>query len=226
MKKIVYIDCDGTIKNDNGEISQRTKKAINDFTQLGNYIVLCTGQPRYFAEKINKEIGGHSFFISSNGAEIYDSVESKIIKIINIEDSDFMIIYEYAEKNNLRIVAVAEDREFVTKEIKNKNQYMFPDKFKDLKNFLEDNKIKQIMLVSSDNEKINIAKLELLNKTNSIIVVNQSSNEREPWIVFGNSKVSKGEAIKELTTYLGKNMYNTIGIGNGYNDISMFEVCW
>ena len=80
------------------------------------------------------------------------------------------------------------------------------------------------MLVSSDNEKINIAKLELLNKTNSIIVVNQSSNEREPWIVFGNSKVSKGEAIKELTTYLGENMYNTIGIGNGYNDISMFEV--
>ena len=52
MKKIVYIDCDGTLKNDKGEISARTKRAIKKFTKAGNYIVLCTGQPRYFAEKI------------------------------------------------------------------------------------------------------------------------------------------------------------------------------
>ena len=224
MKKIIYIDCDGTLKNDKGEISERTKKAINQFTQAGNYIVLCTGQPRYFAEKISKEIGCESFFISSNGSEIYNNIEGRIIKIISVDNADFIRIYEYAEKNDIRIVAVSTDKEFVTKEIRNKNQYMLPNNLIDLEIFLTHNKIKQIMLISSDNKKISRAKSELINKTDSITILNQSTNEKEPWVAFGNSKVSKGEAIKELTTYLGETINNTIAIGNGYNDISMFEV--
>ncbi len=224
MKKIVYIDCDGTLKNDKGEISQRTKKAINQFTQAGNYIVLCTGQPRYFAEKISKEIECESFFISSNGAEIYNNMDGNIIKIVSIDNIDFMKIYEYAEKNDIRIVAVSAGKEFVTKEIRNQNQYMIPNKLQDLETFLNNNKIKQIMLISNNNEKINKAKTELINEIDSITILNQSTNEKEPWVAFGNSKVSKGEAIKELTKYLGETINNTIAIGNGYNDISMFEV--
>ena len=80
------------------------------------------------------------------------------------------------------------------------------------------------MLVSRNNKKISRAKSELLNKTDSITILNQSTDEKEPWVAFGNSKVSKGEAIRELTTYLGETINNTIAIGNGYNDISMFEV--
>lgn len=111
-----------------------------------------------------------------------------------------------------------------TKEIRNKNQYIIPNNLTDLDTFLNNNKIKQIMLISSDNKKINRAKSELLNKTDFIAILNQSTNEKEAWVAFGNSKVSKGEAIKELTTYLGETINNTIAIGNGYNDISMFEV--
>lgn len=101
---------------------------------------------------------------------------------------------------------------------------MLPNNLMDLETFLNHNKIKQIMLVSRNNKKISRAKSELLNKTDSITILNQSTDEKEPWVAFGNSKVSKGEAIRELTTYLGETINNTIAIGNGYNDISMFEV--
>lgn len=49
MKKIIYVDCDGTLKNDKGKISERTKKAIKQFTQAGNYIVYST---MYWSAKI------------------------------------------------------------------------------------------------------------------------------------------------------------------------------
>lgn len=220
MSKIVYIDCDGTLKNDKGEISARTKRAIKEFTKAGNYIVLCTGQPRYFAEKISNEIGCESFFISSNGAEIYDNIKKCIVKIISIDKSDVLEIYKYAKINNIRIVAVSEDKEFVTKQIKNKNQYMIPES--NIEDFFEKNKIKQIMFVSDDNQKIINAKIELY-KNNSIAILNQSTKENQPWVAVGNSKVSKGKAIRELTEYLGEKIENTIAIGNGHNDISMFE---
>ena len=172
MKKIVYIDCDGTLRNSNGEISQRTKEAINKFTQRGNYIVVCTGRPRYFAEEISKEIGSESFLISSNGAEIYDNINRKIIKIVTIDDTDFIKIYKYAEKNGIRMVAVSENKEFVNKEIKNENQYMIPDKLAELEFLLEENKIKQVMLISNDYKKISNAKLELLDEIDSIAILN------------------------------------------------------
>ncbi len=222
MKKIVYIDYDGTLKNDKGEISQRTKKAIKDFTESGNYIVLCTGQPRYFAEKISKEIGCESFFISSNGAEIYNNKDKKIIKIVSIENIDFIKIYKYTKKNDIRIVAVSDDREFVTKELKNKNQYMIPEN--NMETFLKEYTIKQVMLISNDSNKIAKAKEELTKNSKSITILNESDDEKAPWVVFGNSKASKGEAIKYLTSYLGETLDNTIAIGNGNNDISMFKV--
>lgn len=224
MKKIVYIDYDGTLRNDNGEISQRTKKAINEFTNAGNHIVLCTGQPRYNAEKISKEIGCQSFVISSNGAEIYNNIDKEIVKIVTIENSDFMKIYEYAKKNDIRIMAVSDDKEFVTKEIANENQYMIPDNQEELESLLQNNKIKQIVLQSANSEKISKAKEELVNNLDSIAILNQADSQKKSWFALGNAKVSKGQAIKDLSEHLGVPIENTIGIGNGYNDISMFSV--
>lgn len=224
MKKIVYIDYDGTLRNDNGEINQRTKNAINEFTKAGNHIVLCTGQPRYNAQKISKEIGCPSFFISSNGAEIYNNEDKKIIKIVTIEDEDFIKIYEYAKKNDIRIMAVSDDKEFVTKKIVNENQYMIPESKEELEELLKNNKIKQIVLNSEDSEKISRAREEVTKNISSIAILNQSDSKNKPWFAIGNSKVSKGQAIKDLSEHLGVPIENTIGIGNGYNDISMFSV--
>lgn len=42
---VIASDCDGTLFNDNGEVSERTKRALRRFTAYGGTVVLATGNP-------------------------------------------------------------------------------------------------------------------------------------------------------------------------------------
>ena len=224
MHKILYIDCDGTLKNDKGEIDIRTKNAISKFIGLGNDVVLCTGRPRYYASKIAKQINCNGYLITSNGAEVYDNINKNVLKIKPITTEDFMKIYTYTQSNNIRIVAVSENKEFVTKSVRNDSQYLLPNNNREVKKLIQKNAIKQIKIIGSSKEKIQSAKNKLLRMSDTITVVNESDRKEEIWVTLGNAKTSKGSAMKFLTNYLNVNQKDTIAIGNDYNDISMFEV--
>lgn len=221
VKYIIFIDSDGTLKNDNGEITQRTKKIIKKFIDNGNYIVLCTGRPRYHADIISEEIGANEYYISSNGAEIFNNKEKKIINIIPIIKDDCINLYKYAIKYDIKFVAVTENEEYVTKEIKNSNQNIIPN---DIKKFFENHIIKQILLISKDSNKIKLVEKEFIANSKTINILNKLINNKESWISVGNSIASKGYALEKLAAYLEIDKNHTIAIGNDYNDITMFGV--
>ena len=54
MYKIVFIDIDGTLKNEKRETTKRTKNAILKCTQKGILIVICSGRPKHSVEEISK----------------------------------------------------------------------------------------------------------------------------------------------------------------------------
>ena len=79
MKYLIVIDSDGTLRKSDGTITQKTKETIKKVIEKGSTIVICTGRPRYHTLKIAKEIGASQYLISSNGTEIFDSSNNKIL---------------------------------------------------------------------------------------------------------------------------------------------------
>ena len=77
MYKIIFIDIDGTLRNKNKEITQRTKKAIKNVVDKGIIVVLASGRPRKYTQNVNKEAGASQYIISSNGGNVYDCKERK-----------------------------------------------------------------------------------------------------------------------------------------------------
>ena len=77
-KYLIAIDSDGTLKDSNGIISDKTKKVLNKLKN-DNVIVLCTGRPRYHVKNINSELKLSNYIISSNGAEIYDVEKNEVV---------------------------------------------------------------------------------------------------------------------------------------------------
>lgn len=73
---LIAIDSDGTLKNNDGIISENTKNILNKLKK-DNYIVICTGRPRYHTKSINNELSLSNYIISSNGAEIFDVVNDE-----------------------------------------------------------------------------------------------------------------------------------------------------
>ena len=79
MYKLAAIDLDGTMLNQYGLITQRTKEAIENAQKNGIEIVIASGRPTDSVKTIAKEINSDKYFISGNGAIIYDITNDEII---------------------------------------------------------------------------------------------------------------------------------------------------
>ena len=220
MKYLIAIDSDGTLRHGDGTISDTTKMVIKKVIRNGNVVVVCTARPRYHTLKIANEIEANDYIISSNGSEVYNNKDNKIIWSSYIDYDVCLNMYNYADKNNIRIMFVVDNTEYVTMYTRNDNQ-----KLLDSENYIEllKKNVKQIMVIDSNLEKINKVKEEVVNNYN-LSVVDFSSFGLEYWLSVANRDVSKGRALLELANYLNIPIKNTIAIGNDINDISMLDV--
>jgi len=223
MKKLIAIDYDGTLENGNGEISNSAQTNISKLVELGNMVVICTARSRYHTRDIALKAKASKIIISSNGAEIYDVEKEKILYSKYLDENDCIKILNYAIRNEIRIIFVCEEIEYVTNFIRNNKQILIPKEV-DVIIFFKDKKVKQCMIIDSEIEKIDKAK-KFVNSLNLNLKINNFSHEDdyEHWFTLINKSASKGEAIKIMSTYFNIPACNLIAIGNDYNDISMFE---
>ena len=66
MYKAIFIDIDGTLRDDNKEISKRTKEMIKDIAGLGILVIICSGRPYKATVEISKDVFASNIIISSN----------------------------------------------------------------------------------------------------------------------------------------------------------------
>ena len=70
--KIVFVDLDGTLKNNNQKISIRNKEIIEKLFDIGILVVFTTGRQLNYTISLSKQFSASNYVISSNGAEIYN----------------------------------------------------------------------------------------------------------------------------------------------------------
>lgn len=223
-EKLILIDSDDTLRRSDGNISERTKRAITQLKAQKFHIVLCTARPRYHALEVSQEIGVDEFLVSSNGAEIYDIKNQRILENTFIEKNDIYFLIEYAINHNLRFILTTDNIEYVTKDIRNSNQRLI-----DIDNYklqLSNINIKQCMFIDKNQSEIEKTK-EYVMSFNTLNIVNEIKAEdsyQEKWFSIGSQNSSKGNALKYLADFLNIPIKNSIAIGDDRNDISMFQV--
>ena len=101
MYKLVEIDLDGTLLNSYGEVSEYTKKIINDVQQKGVEIMIASGRPIDSIKTIAEEINSTKYFIAGNGAIIYDIQKDEVIYEKYIPKSKVIEIAQICKQNNI-----------------------------------------------------------------------------------------------------------------------------
>ncbi len=219
MKHLIAIDSDGTLRRSDGTISDKTKEIISKVLK-DNIVVICTARPRYYTLKISSEVGAIDYLISSNGTEIYDNINKKVIYSEYLPVEICTKVYEDTKKLSLRTVFVSGNTEYVTRFTRNDSQVLLEDKNAEV--LLKKN-IKQIMIIDKDKEAVKEYQKEL-QKEKEITLVDSSRNDKEEmWFSIISSISSKGNALKILADYLNIPLKDTIAIGNDNNDISMIK---
>lgn len=229
MYKAIFIDIDGTLRDNNRNISERNIAAIKKVTSKGILVVLCSGRPRKYTENISRECHASKYIITSNGGNIYNYEDNEIM-YVNVMDKQACIkLYEIAEKVDARFIMNVGENRVVTKL---KHLDGSEEKLEEpIEKFVNENDIVQCVIADEDFEKIKKIKTEVENIEN-VEIKNQHkslTNSEVPKIGtiyydVANKESCKGNAIKEFCKKLNIDLRDTVAIGDNYNDASMFKV--
>lgn len=219
--KIVFVDIDGTVQGPNKHISNNTKKVFKKLKDIGVYVVFCTGRCLGYTYEFVEKCNTSSYLISSNGAEIYDANNKSFIHQTVIPYKSLENIWDIAQKENIDLY-LNYDNILV-------DDFLYKGDIP-LKNFVQDKKISQCSLISQSTHAM-IKAEKLLNRIPEIEIKNRSHNLVDPtmpvekyhYFDVSPKDVSKGNAIMLLCKYLNISTSDAIAIGDGINDLSMFQ---
>lgn len=231
MIKLIAIDMDGTLLNEKKHIDKAQKEAIHEAVEAGIKIVLCTGRPLYgilpFYEELGlSELDSEGYVILNNGCSIHKTKDWKLIDQVNFTSDDIDYLYKFSEGYDINFTLVNDyyyfniDRK-PTDELITDAGFVFSD-------------ITNISLKEAKNGKHKIIKIMFLGNPN-IMADFQKENENilkdkysgvlsQPYVYEilpkGNNK---GTGLKKLAKKLGIKQEEIMAIGDGNNDIEMFE---
>ena len=197
----------------------------------GIKIILASGRSRKEAIDYQKEFNTSPYIISSNGSSCYDQEKKQEIYNENIKKGIVLELLKYCQENQYRIRLNYKDRLVL-------NRATYPDEKdkevsnEELEKIAQLEKIVQVSVSDSDLEMMKKFKEYLKNNFKDIKIENESKKLKNPelkpsknyYCDITSKKVSKGNAVKSICEYLKINTNEIIAIGDGENDISMFEI--
>ena len=235
--KIVFIDIDGTLVNDEKQITKEHIETIKKLKTKGIEVVLASGRPYHSIEKYSNIAGAMPYIIGSNGGVVVNYKEDKLLYNANIDKPLALEILKFVKANNLFTAItlsgnlVLENEMYsLTKE--NRDELIVVNSLEEyLKNTNES--IIKFSIMSDNKEDLQIAREKLINKFNititnvdTFVIPNKYRKAgKNPYVMdVMKEYVNKGEAIKKLCKYLNLNTQEAIIFGDGLNDIEMFEL--
>ena len=232
MIKLIAIDMDGTLLNGKKHIDKVQKEAIHEAIEAGIKIVLCTGRPLYgilpFYEELGlSELDSEGYVILNNGCSIHKTKDWELIDQVNFTSDDIDYLYKFSEGYDINFTLVNDyyyfniDDRKPTDELITDAGFVFSDitniSLKEAKN--GKHKIIKIMFLGNPNIMANFQK-----ENESILKNKYSSVLSQPYVYEilpkGNNK---GTGLKKLAKKLGIKQEEIMAIGDGNNDIEMFE---
>ena len=232
MIKLIAIDMDGTLLNGKKHIDKVQKEAIHEAIEAGIKIVLCTGRPLYgilpFYEELGlSELDSEGYVILNNGCSIHKTKDWELIDQVNFTSDDIDYLYKFSEGYDINFTLVNDyyyfniDDRKPTDELITDAGFVFSDitniSLKEAKN--GKHKIIKIMFLGNPNIMANFQK-----ENENILKDKYSGVLSQPYVYEilpkGNNK---GTGLKKLAKKLGIKQEEIMAIGDGNNDIEMFE---
>ncbi len=231
--KLIALDLDGTLLNTQKELSDRNRNVLKKCAEQGIEIVPCTGRIWLGVPEFIKTLPGVHYAITVNGAMIEDVAHGRVLDEQKMDLRIALDILEMAKNYRTMYDAYIKgygygERRFINHMddygISKSLQQMIWDTrhpVDDLKLLAQemDSPVDKINYFFENSEERSRAK-KALDARGDVIVTSSFSNNLEINAVGA----TKGEAIARLATYLGLEQEQTMGFGDGENDMTMMTM--
>ena len=251
MYKLVAVDLDGTMLNSYGEVTENTKNIIHQTINNGTDVIIASGRSSNdYLKTVSKEIESKNYFISGNGALIYDLKKDKVLYKKYLSKEKILDIIRICEENSI-FYNIYTEKTIISKSLNYNVLYYYKENLK-----LEENKRTNISIVENpyeyvkesgeedflkmiicDNDKAifdgiikklkEIAGIEVLEVSHiSRKIIKQGTKEVELeyyYTEISQEGVNKWNAIRYLIDKIGILPEEVIAIGDNINDLRMIQ---
>ena len=227
--KLLVLDVDGTLLNDEREISKRTLAALLKVQQMGVRIVLASGRPTYGLMPLAKtlELGNYGgFVLAYNGCQIIKAQNGEILFERRINPEMLPYLEKKARKNGFAIftyhddtlITDSPDNEYIKNEaLLNNLKIIREDEFSTAIDFAPC----KCMLVS-DKEK---ALIGLEQHWEKRLAGTLDAFRSEPYFLeVVPCGVNKANTLGALLEHLGVTREEVIAVGDGVCDVTMLQL--
>ncbi|MEK4230541.1 HAD family hydrolase [Solibacillus sp. FSL H8-0538] len=242
---LIATDLDGTLLNDQNEISDENIKAIQYAQDRGFEVVISTGRAYFDVQEICKKAGISPFVIGTNGATIHSKNGECISSITITKDRVESILQWLDERNyyyevftNKAIYTLKKGRDHFHNEIQRLKSADLDSNIKELvevaerqfdqfgyvlvENYHEilkkEEEFYNILACSFDKKKLEEAWNQFENFDELMVVSSADHN-----IEITSKRASKGMALEKLAFLINGSLGQAMAIGDSNNDLSMFE---
>jgi len=230
--KLLCTDMDGTLLNDNKEISKVNREAIEKAMSKGVIVALCTGRIFTFANYYAEILKIKAPVIASNGAYIRNGSQGEILYKSTLSIENCNKIMKVLNENGINPQFNSKDRIFTGQMSESSKMYLRFNESLDLEHQFKIKVIKdwestfvnyegevlKCIAIDDSLEKIKAAREEI-SLIDSLEVVSSLYNNFEVMA----KGVSKGNAVDILANYYNVKREEVICIGDNENDLSMLD---
>ncbi|EFR31313.1 Cof-type HAD-IIB family hydrolase [Eremococcus coleocola] len=228
MIKLIAIDLDGTLVNDQKEIPLENIKAIHRAQAAGVRVVLCTGRPYTAVKPLVDQLGftDHDLVAVFNGGQIRKAVSGQVLSEKTISQAD--MLRWYAETERLQIPFNIIDSDWVYEPASYPEGHpsfyvgkvsSAPATHADFNQFAADHRFnKLVVTVEADYLE------QQLGQMDPDLMAEFSLSRSYPFqLEIMAQGIDKGYALDQLSQVLNIDIADMVAIGDQLNDLAMIE---
>lgn len=225
--KLTALDVDGTLINDNHELTSLTKSTLMEYQREGGRIILCTGRGPLNTLPILQELGMEGEMITYNGAATITSNDLQILDQFSFSMEQTLPLIDYCRKRSIHFDVCTPLEMYMEKvnEIEKRmyEKYMLqPDLVKDITTI--DQPLVKFTLFGGEALMNQVEQdWQELNDRNELNNDLKMIRSGDFFIDVMNQDASKGNALKHIAELWEIDSSEIMAIGNYYNDLEMIQ---
>lgn len=230
MIKMIVVDLDGTILDDDKKVPPTTKQYLTKLKNNGYIITIATGRILSSALNATDQAEFANYIITDNGSCVYKADTKELIygNYLREQVADYCFNYYNDYCHYIDFCDKDKIYKYSDNPVYDKTMDNIIDNTKDKQYILNNCKnITHISMSIKNNNKILEIYNDILNKFKEEIeiIIMKDSFDPDKWFDIMSIGSSKYNMVSKLATYLNINNSEIIAFGDGINDIEMIKNC-
>lgn len=229
--KLIAIDIDGTLINDQRAVTPKTAKAIQQASAAGIQVVICTGRPmtgvKPFLEQLGLAHSDQEYVVGFNGG-LAQTTNGQVVVNYTVSFDDYIDILAYATKHDVKSLIETKDYIYTT------NQDISPYSVHESGLVFMPMRYRSLDQMNAMRQQIVIGKFMMTDERTKLDQAQQAMPEElanrfkivrseDYYLEFVNHRAGKGATLAALCDHLNIDANEVMAIGNAQNDESMIE---